>query len=130
MAGKKVLYAHFEKNNYVIAKSELLKLQMEVLYLKKMLKNLAILRSNKEHYRKILEEKMSLFIHPVQKLDDLMPEDEEIAKIKVRKEKKFVRKEKKEEPKKIVKEKPKVVVDEIEEELMKIREKLNSLNNS
>jgi hypothetical protein len=124
MAGKKI-YVHFERPIYVGGKSELLKAQMEILYLKKLLKNLALTRTKKIQYRKMLEETMFNLKTSLEKLDLLMP-DQEIQKSEIPYSRKKVSKPK--EVKKEVIQKPIVKKDEIEEELLKIKQKLDSLN--
>lgn len=128
MAGKKNIYIRFDQRNYVGTRSELLKSQMEVLYLKKMIKNLALTRAKKSHYRQLLEETFTSLKKRVESLDGLMPEDG-IPMSSTPKEKPR---------KKASKSKPKPVAksveisikrDEIDEELLRIKQKLDKLNN-
>lgn len=123
MVGKKI-YVHFEGPLYVDGKSELLKAQMEILYLKKILKNLALTRTKKVQYKKMLEETFSDLKISLEKLDSLMP-DEEIPRFEISPKKKSPKiKEVKKEPD----QKPLVKKDDIEEELLRIKQKLDSLN--
>ncbi len=123
MAGKKI-YVHFGGPVYVNGKSELLKAQMEILYLRKVLKNLALTRTKKVQYKKMLEETLSDLKISLEKLDSLMP-DEEIPKFEVSLKKKST---KTNDIKKELDIKPVVKKDDIEEELLRIKQKLDSLN--
>lgn len=131
MVEKKKIYVHFERPSYVGGKSELLKVQMEILYLKKLIKSLVLTRAKKVHYRQMLVETITDLKNRMNSLDLLMPKDDEFAEIKsMRKpQEKVVSKKLKE----IQSEKKSEVVvkhDEIEEELIRIKEKLASLNSA
>ena len=129
MASKKHVYVHFEGAGYVSAKSEVLKTQMETLYIKKLIKNLVLTRERKRHYNLMLKHTYQELKKKVEKLDSLMPEDKEEfnSLSKVIKKTFESTKAKKSSPKKkqeIIETEP----DSIEEELLKIKEKLDSLN--
>ncbi len=125
MAEKK-LYVHFERANYISGKSELLKVQMEILYLKKLIKTLALTRVKKVHYRRMLEDVVLGLKEKIMHLDVLMPEDKEMFGMKVSKNVQH------KEVKRVAlpRSGEGVVVrkDDVEEELMRIKQKLDSLN--
>ncbi len=126
MVSSNKLYIHFEKNNYIIKKSEFLKAQIDILYLKRKLRDLTLLREKKLHYRKALDETVVKLKKNIERLDELMPVDNQINKIlKKKTDKKKMNIQTKE--KEIYEEKPKKL-DDIETELLRIKEKLNSLN--
>jgi hypothetical protein len=130
MVAKKKIYVHFENPVYIGGKSELLKIQMDILYLKKMVRNLALSREKKIHYRQMLGEVLIDMKKRLEKLSSFMPDDSEISW-------KIIGKEK---PAKKPVLKKKVVLkdsnskknfdggDEIENELLEIKQKLDALN--
>ena len=128
MTASNKVYVHFDKSKYISGKSELLRMQMDTLYLKKILKNLALTRTKKIHYRELFDEVMTSLREGVGKLDKLMPIDEQIKEMMDKEEIQQGKNLKKIKNRNVVnKEEPKKV-DDLEEELLKIKEKLASLN--
>lgn len=133
MAIKKTVYVHFERPAYIMGKSEFLKVQMEILYLKKILKNLSITRQKKIQYQQMVQELFRDLKESIIKLEILMPEEDisgmEIKRVIKGKNRTNIKN-------KSVSNSPfiknistlDVKKDDIEEELLKIKEKLNSLN--
>ncbi len=129
MADKKLIYVRFVRPKYIGGKSELLKVQIEILQLKKLMKDLTLTRAKKIHYKNMLEETVMGLRSRINRLDQLMPDDD-ISSIK---ESKIpVKKKEIKENNNVVKveQKPQRTLDrdDIEEELLRIKQKLNLLN--
>jgi hypothetical protein len=129
MVDKKTIYVRFEKSNYISNKSELLKMQMEILYLRKRLKNLLLIRTKKITYKHSLEEVILSLRKKIIALDVLMPEDQ-LPKIKDY-SKTYAKEDMPDKKIKKIKNLHGVSInkDEIEDELIKIKQKLDLLNN-
>jgi hypothetical protein len=130
MAAQKKIYVHFERPSYIGGKSELLKVQMEILYLKKIIKNLSLTREKKIHYQQMLGEVFLNIKKSIEKLDSLMPEESEIPQTRIGKGKPVKKETLK---KKVISSvsKPDLPIksgDDIESELLRIKQKLEALN--
>ncbi len=128
MAENKKVYVHFERNDYIGGKTELLKTQMEILYLKKVLKNLAITREKKKHYQIMLKETLLNLKTKLINLDNLMPIDEEMIRIRDQNKRQESKEFKQKKQEKILDNAQPSKKNDIEEELLKIKQKLDRLN--
>lgn len=120
------VYINFEKEGYIVGKSDFLKIQIEIIGLKKIIRNYLLNRTKKIEYINLLDNSMKKLSSSMKKIDDLMilnegfnnsiGEDIERATLKP-----------KSPPKKKEKEFDINNIGDVEEELLRIREKLNSL---
>jgi len=118
---EKKLYVHFEKSNYINSKSELLKVQIEILHLRKLIKSFSLIREKKRYYKEMLEEVVLFLKEKIAKLDLLMPIEKKSLQFIQEKKIKTERCE--------IKEQEQIArKDNIEDELLKIKQKLDSLN--
>lgn len=125
MVGSNKLYIHFERENYILKKSEFLKAQIDILHLKRKIRDITLLRNKKLHYRKSLDDTIVKLRKNIEKLDELMPLDRQVGKVVEGKNNKK-KNNSKSELKKIEKENTTETRD-IETELLQIKKKLDSL---
>lgn len=120
---KKKLYLYFERGDYISGKSSLLKLNMDVIYLKKKLKNFYFIRTQKKEMIFLLKNSIYQFYKSFESYNSLLPKLEE-------KEKSIIKnklKKKKEEKLEEIDLKNKEKKDDIEKELLEIKKKLELL---
>ncbi len=131
MADEKQIYVSFEKGYYKLNKAELLKCQMNLVNLQKMMNHLKAIRANKKRYLAELNKKFSGMNIVLERLDTKMPEAglPKHIKKKVKEHKKaqenvFEEKKVKIKPIKQVKDDE---VDNLDKELLEIQRRLKEL---
>jgi hypothetical protein len=124
MKSTKQIYIHFDRAGYLETKSDFLKIQTEIVELKKRVQEVFLTRKKKDHYRKLLEETTALLLGRVEKLDEFMPIGEEVSLPRQVKAKISQKRSKEGEGQDA--EQPEA--DDVEAELIQIRKKLELLN--